>query len=150
MARSKGKCSSGLRSLCHHFTHCPLSLSPDLIRYCGSNSWCDVAKKLMNKCKCPDSLVPAPPKSPRMCTSSLAKTNPMEASWALLSAVDTNMQGSGVVSRGLRAFAKDCACHTSGGRPTSGEVHGNDVEEKAAAFEESLRMSSANFFRNSA
>lgn len=92
----------------------------------------------MNKCKYPDYLVPAPPRSPRMCTSSLAKTNPMEASWALLSATDTNMQGSGVVSRGLGDFAKDCACCTSGGRPTSGEVDGNNVEKKVAAFEESL------------
>jgi len=43
---------------------CCHSSSLDPIEYYGSDYWCCVLEKLMEKYKCPGHLVPAPPKDP--------------------------------------------------------------------------------------
>lgn len=64
MAPPEAKYNRGLWSLCHPFTPYCCSLSPDPMGYYDPNPWCDVAKKIMDKYKCPEHLVPMPPKNP--------------------------------------------------------------------------------------
>lgn len=60
---TRGKIQKVLQSLCHHLAQYRCFASPDL-GYCGSSPWQDVAKILMDKYKCPERLVPEPPKNP--------------------------------------------------------------------------------------
>ena len=64
MAPPEGKYNRSLWSLYHHFPHYCHSSSPNPMEYYVSDSWCDVAKKLMEKHKCSEHLVLVPPESP--------------------------------------------------------------------------------------
>lgn len=84
----------------------------------GSNPWCNVTKKLIDKYKCPEHLVPVPPKNPRRYTTTLInkKTHGNLLGVAQCHAYQ-HAKTLVLHSRRLGAFPKDpVQYHTNGGK----------------------------------
>ena len=138
MAPQEGPHNRGLQSPCHHFTHYCRSLSPDPMRYCGLVARRSVAKKSMNKYKCPKHLEPAPPKNLEEAHQLLDKC---ETPWMLPGCYSMShtptCQDSGFRSRGLGTFPNR-PVHITPLKANSnpGEASWDTLEKKAATYEE--------------
>jgi len=104
----------------------------------GSIAWCGVAKKLMNRYKCPEHLAPAPPKNLEEAHQLLdnCKSPWMLPGYYSVSCTPT-CQDSGLCSRGLGTFPNH-PVHITLLKADShpGEVSWDTLEKKAATYEE--------------
>ena len=104
-----------------HFTHYCHSSFPHPVGYCGSNHWYDIAKKreiIMDKYKCLEYLMPAPPKNPEEVQQFLDKCKtPWKLPRCCSVACIPTCQDSGITLQKPRCFSqRPCVYRTSGGR----------------------------------
>ena len=110
--------------------------TPDPVGYYGSNPWCDVAKKITDKYKCPEHLVTALPVSPEEARQLLDECKPPWKASGCCSVLCTPMcQDPGFGPRGLAAFPKGSLHCPMEADPNPGEVSWDTPERKEAAYE---------------